>query len=109
MTDHEGATPLAAFLLVTFGGAVVLSVAASISGTGGTPAGVLGLLAMLLPALGVLSVRVAFGARVADAGWRRFPIRWLPVALLAMPVAIHAVALPTAVALEGRLPWSRWL
>ena len=110
MTHHEESiTPLASFLLLTFSGAVVLSVAALISGRGSTLAGVLGLLTMLLPALAVLFVRVAFGARVTDAGWRPFPIRWLPVALFVLPIAIHAVALPAAMVLEGGLPWSHWL
>jgi membrane protease YdiL (CAAX protease family) len=80
-----------------------------ISGKGGTPAGALGLLTMLLPALGVLFVQVAFGASLPDAGWGRFPIRWLPVALLVLPIATHAVALPAAMVLDGRLPWSHWL
>jgi membrane protease YdiL (CAAX protease family) len=37
------------------------------------------------------------------------PLRWLPAALLILPLAIHAVALPGVAVLEGRLPWIQWL
>jgi len=59
---------------------------------------------MLVPALGVLAARAASGAS-PDIEWKRFPWHWLPAALLLLPWAIHAVALPGVFVLEGKLPW----
>ena len=39
---------------------------------------------------------------------RSFPLRYLPLALFLMPIAMHAVMLPTAAAL-GTLHWQDWL
>lgn len=33
----------------------------------------------------------------------------MPVALLALPIAVHAIALPGMFLFEGRLPWAEWL
>lgn len=108
--NEVGQKPLASFLLIAFGGSLALSLFVALTGGGSSAfVGKLGPLAMLLPALGVLCVRVVFQARVPDAGWRRFPIRWLPVALFVLPAAIHAVALCGTVLFEGRLPWVGWL
>src|SRR5262249_38109112 len=74
-----------------------------------SPRAMLAPLAMLSPAFAVLVVRFALGARLADVGWRRFPVRWLPVALLCLPLAIHSIALPVTKVLEGQLPWLPWL
>jgi hypothetical protein len=48
---------------------------------------------MFVPTLGVLAARITSGASL-DIEWNRLPWRWLAVALLLLPVAIHAVALP---------------
>ena len=110
MTVREDTSPpVAVFLLITFVAAIGLAVAAQWSGTDRSPRETLALLAMLSPAFAVLVVRFALGARVAHVGWRRFPVRWLPVALLALPLAIHSIALPVTMVLEGRLPWQPWL
>jgi membrane protease YdiL (CAAX protease family) len=63
---------------------------------------------MFVPALGVLAARITSSAPLGIEG-NRLPLRWLPVALLVLPLAIHAVALPGVVVLEGRLPWVQWL
>jgi membrane protease YdiL (CAAX protease family) len=63
---------------------------------------------MFMPALGVLATRISSGAHL-DIAWKRVPLRWLPVALLFLPLVIHAVALPGVVVLEGRVPWVQWL
>jgi membrane protease YdiL (CAAX protease family) len=60
---------------------------------------------MFLPALGVLAARITSGALV-EIEWKRLPWRWAPAALLLLPLAIHAVALPGVFLLEGKLPWA---
>lgn len=106
LREHdEGTRPLAAFLAVSFGGSIALSLAVAY---GASPTA-LAPVAMLVPGLAVLFVRVVFGARIPDGGWRRFPYRWLPVALLVLPIAVHTIALPGMLLLEGRLPWAAWL
>ena len=59
---------------------------------------------MFVPALGVVAARITSGASL-DIEWKRLPWRWLPAALLLLPLAIHAVALPGVFLLEGKLPW----
>jgi CAAX protease family protein len=61
-------------------------------------------LSMFVPAVGVLAARIASGASLGMDGMR-LPLRWLPAALLLLPLAIHAVALPGVFVLEGKLPW----
>jgi membrane protease YdiL (CAAX protease family) len=103
-----GSSPLIVFLGVVFGGSTLLSLVIGLSGgykssfIGSAP------VTMFLPALGVLAARVALDAHL-DVEWDRLPLRWLPAALLILPLAIHAVALPGVVVLEGRLPWVQWL
>jgi membrane protease YdiL (CAAX protease family) len=46
------------------------------------------------------------GARV---DWGRFPARYLPLALLLIPLVLHAAMMPVTSWLEGGLPWSAWL
>ena len=96
------------FLGITVGGSIALSVLVGVSGGYRSPLAGLGWLTMFLPALGVLVVRLHSGIPV-DGQRVRFSWRWLPVALLTLPLAIHAVALPGVEILEGRLPWVPWL
>jgi uncharacterized protein len=106
----EGAKPLIAFLVVAFAGAAALAlIAPAVSRDSAATPTTLGLFAMFVPSIAVLLVRVLFRAHVPDAGWRRFPVRWFPVALFVFPAAVHAVALPATVLLEGSLPWADWL
>jgi membrane protease YdiL (CAAX protease family) len=69
-----------------------------------------GVVAMAFPALAVLVVTWVHEEPIEDAGWRRFPLRWLPIALLTLPLCIHVISLPLMGALlEGSLPWVSWL
>jgi membrane protease YdiL (CAAX protease family) len=99
-----GRSPLLVFLGVAFGGSILLSLAIGLSG--GHQSSLIGLapLTMFVPALGVMAARVTAGASL-DIEWKGLPLRWLPVALLVLPLAIHAVALPGVFVLEGKLPW----
>jgi len=104
--------PLRVFLGVAFGGSILLSLAIGLTGAYKSPLVGLAPLTMFVPALGVLVARVVarvtLGADLGIAG-KRVPWQWLPVTLLALPLAIHAVALPGVIVLEGRLPWVQWL
>lgn len=103
-----GFRPLPVFLIVAFTGSIVLSLLIGLTGGQESSLAWLAPLSMLLPALAVLVARVASGARL-DIEWDRLPLSWLAVALFALPLAIHALALPGIVFLEGRLPWVEWL
>jgi membrane protease YdiL (CAAX protease family) len=97
-------SPLLVFLGVAFGGSILLSLVIGFSG--GHKSSLIGLspFSMFVPALGVLAARITSGASL-DIEWNRLPWGWLPVALLLLPLAIHAVALPGVFLLEGKLPW----
>ena len=97
-------SPLPVFLGVAFGGSILLSLAIGLSGRHKSSLIGLAPLTMLVPALGVLAAHVTTGASLGIE-WTRLPWRWLPVALLLLPLAIHAVALPGVFILEGKLPW----
>ncbi len=105
---RSGCSPLLVFLGVAFGGSILLSLVIGLSGGYKSSLVWLAPLSMFVPALGVLVACVTMGAPLGIE-WNRFPLRWLPVALLILPLAIHAVALPGVVVLEGRLPWVQWL
>ncbi len=107
--NAESPRALPVFLTTAFGLSTLLSAAVAATGRSASPFAGLAVVAMFFPAIAVIAARVATGAPPADAGWRRFPIRWLPAALLAMPLTIHAVALPVTAHLEGGLPWLAWL
>jgi membrane protease YdiL (CAAX protease family) len=95
------------FVVVAYALAGALS-AAFWSGCGADGlAPVLPFAAMFLPTLAVLIVKALTGEG-ARIDWNRLPLRYVPVALLLMPVTMHAVILPT-LALSGPLPWQEWL
>lgn len=98
---RSGCSPLLVFLGVAFGGSILLSLVIGLSGGYKSSLVWLAPLSMLVPALGVLVAYVTLGAHLGIE-WNRLPRRWLPVALLILPLAIHAVALPGVVVLEGR-------
>jgi uncharacterized protein len=92
------------FLGVAFGGSILLSLAIGLSG--GHRSSLIGLapLTMFMPAFGVVVAHVVSWASLGIE-WKRLPWRWLPVSLLLLPLAIHAVGLPGVFLLEGKLPW----
>ena len=101
-------SPLLVFLGVAFGGSILLSLVIGVSGGSKSSLMTLAPLSMLVPAIGVLAASRTSSTRLRIA-WNPLPWRWLPVALLTLPLAIHAVALPGVALLEGRLPWVPWL
>jgi membrane protease YdiL (CAAX protease family) len=99
---------LIVFLSVAMGGSVLLSVAIGLSGGQQSPLARFAVLSMFMPALGVMVTRLTVGDQL-NIKRARSPLLWVPVALLLVPLAIHAVALPGVLLLEGRLPWDAWL
>ena len=106
--DHK--REIAVFLSAAFGGAILLSFVIGLSGGANSPFLWLAPLTMFLPALGVLAARFASGAPLGIDGIH-LPLGWLPAALFIMPLAIHAVVLPSVFIFEGKLPWVQvpWL
>ncbi|MFP6687060.1 MAG: CPBP family intramembrane glutamic endopeptidase [Polyangiaceae bacterium] len=103
-------TSMWTFLGVAYGLSVGLSALVGLTGGHQSNLVGLGVLAMGFPALAVLVVKWVHGDTIAEVGWRRFPIRWLPVALLGLPLCVHAVSLPVVgVLADGALPWVSWL
>jgi uncharacterized protein len=63
---------------------------------------------MLIPSISALVASTAVRDRQRPIHWDRLPLRYLPFALLVMPLVLHAMMLPAAAAL-GRLHWQDWL
>ena len=98
-----------AFILVAYALSIGLSLV--VGATGGSESRLafgFGVASMFVPAFAVLLVVVVMKAQ-PPLGWRRFPLKYVPVALVLMPVVMHAVMLPVAAALWGGLPWANWL
>ena len=96
-----------AFVTVAYALAGVLSMLVWDTGGHHSPLVGLGFAAMFLPAVAAAIVRSLTneGFRI---DWSRLPIGWVPVALLLIPVTLHAIMLPH-MALAGPLPWQEWL
>jgi membrane protease YdiL (CAAX protease family) len=63
---------------------------------------------MLIPAVSVLATNAVARGEQPPIDWGRLPLEYVPVALLLMPLVMHAAMLPTAAALDG-LHWQGWL
>jgi len=96
------------FVAVAYGLSVALSLAIGLTGGASSPLIGLQLLTTFIPALAVLSVRSRAGGAVS-IDWHRLPWTYVPIALLLLPVVMHAAMLPVIVTHEGRLPWEDWL
>jgi membrane protease YdiL (CAAX protease family) len=97
------------FVAITYVLSIAFSLAVWLTGGHKSEFAGLGLIAMFFPAIAVLVVRFAMKEKVPSMGWSRFPLKYLPVALLLMPAMMHAMMLPLTSVLEGGLPWQDWL
>jgi membrane protease YdiL (CAAX protease family) len=98
------------FLGITFSLSIILSVATGATGGSKSKITRFALIAFFFPAVAVLIMTFGFDAPIDDAGWSRFSVRWLPVALFAFPFAVHIVALPVQAFINNNmLPWQKWL
>jgi membrane protease YdiL (CAAX protease family) len=98
------------FIVITFSLSVLLSIFIGVSGGHESKFIWLQFTSMAIPAITVIIMSNIFKAPVAKIEWNRFPVRWLPLALLLMPIIIHVVCLPLIAFLNsGNLPWQSWL
>lgn len=67
-----------------------------------------GYISMVIPTISLLLTNSICREKVRTIGWNRLPLRYLPLALFMMPVALHVVMLPVASAM-GMLNWQDWL
>lgn len=99
---------IATFVAVAYALSVALSLIVGLTGGYQSPFIGLQFLSMFIPAMAVLGVRPLMGGAVR-IDWHRLPWAYVPVALLLLPVVMHAAMLPVAATYEGRLPWQEWL
>jgi len=99
---------IATFVAVAFAMSVALSLIVGLTGGYQSPFIGLQFLSMFIPSLAVLGVRPLMGGAVR-IDWHRLPWTYVPVALLLLPIVMHAAMLPVAATYEGRLPWQEWL
>jgi membrane protease YdiL (CAAX protease family) len=107
--EQRGASrPIVVFVAITYALSIALSFVIGL--TGGYQSRLIGLafLSMLIPATAVVIVDLAMDERIAS-GWNRLPLAYVPVALLLIPLVMHAAMLPMTVVVDGRLPWENWL
>jgi membrane protease YdiL (CAAX protease family) len=96
------------FVAITYALSIGLSLVIGLTGGHESRLVGLGYATMFVPALAVFVVQSGMD-EVPGIDWRRFPLKYLPVALLLIPVVNHAVMLPVTAALAGGLPWQNWL
>jgi membrane protease YdiL (CAAX protease family) len=97
------------FVGITYALSIALGLAVGLTGGHKSSLVRLGVITMFVPAIAVLVVGFSMKEKVPSFGWSRVPLKYLPLALLLMPVVMHAVMLPLTAALEGGLPWQGWL
>jgi len=97
-----------AFVAVAYALSIALSLVVGLTGGYESPLVGLRFLSMFIPAVAVLIVNSAMNEDL-EVDWIRLPLQYVPLALLLLPVVLHAAMLPVTAAYEGRLPWEAWL
>jgi membrane protease YdiL (CAAX protease family) len=97
-----------AFVGIAYALAITLSLVVGLTGGYESPLVGLRFLSMFIPAVAVLIVSASMNEDL-QVDWNRLPLKYMPLALLLLPVVIHAAMLPVTAAYEGRLPWEAWL
>src|SRR6476659_2642077 len=96
------------FIAIAYALSIALSLV--VGTTGGHDSSLIGLSLLSMP-IPTVAAAIA-GAMWHDRlriDWSRFPVRFVPVALLTIPVVLHAAMLPAASVLERGLHWQAWL
>ena len=102
--------PLVVFVAIAYTLSIALSLVVGLTGGAQSRlAFAFGVASMFVPALATLVVVVAMKTPAPSLGADRLPLKYLPIALLLLPIVMHAVMLPVAAYLWGGLPWARWL
>src|SRR5687767_12576935 len=99
---------IATYVALAFALGVALSLIVGVTGGYRSPFIGLRFLSMFSPAVAVLGVR-SLTRTAVDVEWHRVSWTYVPVALLLLPIVLHAAMVPVTVAYEGRLPWQGWL
>ena len=106
--SRPSAASILAFIAFAYGLSIALSLLVGLTGGYRSPLIGLGLVSMVIPAIAVLIARSTMNEK-ARIDWHRLPATHVPLALLLMPVVMHAAMLTTTAGYEGRLPWEPWL
>jgi len=97
------------FVAITYALAAALGLVVGLTGGHQSSLVGLGFVGMLIPATGVLILRFTMHES-AHVTWSRFPLAYVPLALLLIPLVLHATMVPLMAAFEGgHLPWASWL
>jgi uncharacterized protein len=98
------------FLFICFGFSFLISLLVKFTGGHDSKYIWVAYLSMFIPAIAVLLMRILFKLKTDNPGWGKFPLKWLPVALLLMPLIIHAICIPLETILNNNsIPWQSWL
>jgi membrane protease YdiL (CAAX protease family) len=100
--------PIVVFVAIVYALSASLSLLIGLTGGHQSPLIGLSYLSMLLPSAAVVIVNMAMH-EPPRIRWDRFPLRYLPAALLLFPAVLHAVMLPAMAAINGGVPWQDWL
>src|SRR5215469_5019134 len=100
--------PIAGFVATAYALSAALGLFIGLSGGHDSPFIGLRYLSMFIPAISVVVINQIWRGSRQPIGYTRVPTRYIGVALLLMPVAMHAVMLPVAAAV-GSLQWQEWL
>ena len=103
-TDRAATAGILAFVGIAYTLSIALSLVVGL--TGGYQSRFVfafGVAGMFIPAVTVIILTSTTNEKVRSFGWNRFPLAYLPIALLLMPIVMHAVMLPVAAAIWGRL------
>jgi uncharacterized protein len=99
---------IAVFVLTAYALSIMLSFVIGLTGGYRSKWIGLGYVSMVIPTVAVAIANAMSAEKPRVLEGRSFPLRYLPLALFLMPIAMHAVMLPTAAAL-GTLHWQDWL
>ena len=108
MPRAEQRRHIAVFVLTAYALSIMLSFVIGLTGGYRSKWIGLGYVSMVIPTVAVAIANAMSAEKPRVLEGRSFPLRYLPLALFLMPIAMHAVMLPTAAAL-GTLHWQDWL
>ena len=99
--------PVVAFVAIAYALSMALSLLVGLTGGYQSVFAGAGFATMFVPTIAVVLVLSATRERLG-IDWRRFPVTFLPFALLMIPVTLHAAMLAVMRGV-GPLPWATWL